>query len=67
MAYQTTDGNTIVEVIQTRRVVYKKHKALFLTWHTIESVTCLGKDLVIETNDEINNVYFNSKKINICK
>lgn len=62
---QTTNNDTIVEVIETRRVVYKKHKFLFLTWKTIESATCLRKDLVIETNDEINNVYFNSKRINI--
>lgn len=63
----TTKNGTIIEVIETNRVVYKKHKFLFFGWETRESATCLGKDLIIKTNDEINNIYFNSEKLTKSK
>jgi hypothetical protein len=54
---------THIEVFERQKVKYTKKSFLIFSWYVKESVEKLGRDIVIDTNDNIDDVYFNGKKL----
>jgi len=61
----TSSKNTQIEVIESNLVKYKKQSFLFFSWYVKVSATKIRNDIVIETNDEIENIYFNGKLLEL--
>jgi hypothetical protein len=50
-----------IEVLERQKVTYQKHQFLFFSWYTKENTDRIGRDIVIETNDLIDRIYFNGQ------
>jgi hypothetical protein len=57
------ENKTIVEVVERRLVKYEKKSFLFFEWNVRVSTEKLGRDIYIQTNDQIDKVYLNGKEL----
>jgi hypothetical protein len=56
---------TQIEVIERQKVIYKQHEFLIFFWWIKEKTENIGRDIVIKTNDQIENIYLNGREIKI--
>jgi len=56
-----TKNPVVVKVIETNEVTYRRNEFLFFRWSTFESATRVGRNIIIETNDDIDAVVVNGQ------